>query len=433
MPLNQAQILARLSERHARIAASESDRTTRQDIQQTLDALDSKHSYYVVLSAEEREQIRTEWQALAARHGMRIAQKKTPTRSTNSAPKLPPAVLAFFGGSECLPHRPRAADDYTLGSRRVSWASAQSMRSIELNPPAHIHWLVFDCDHVDHNRWQSAGLPQPSFITINPHNGHHHVVYCLSTPVCRSERARTRPLEYLRAVQEAMRLALCGDPHYAGVLTKNPLHPAWTTLRSQPMPAYALGELAATVDLKQTGSSAPKGCGSRRARDPAGLAEVGVGGRNRALFDAVRQRPASCEGIQRYADRCNAMFPEPLPASEVIDIVASIERYESGRTGRKAAEAFRSRQVARGRLGGRPQTTAKSLPWLAVGVSRATWYRQQRASPPVAARQDPYPGASCPARVATTQDSRPWEALGISRASWYRRRLQDGLLNAETR
>lgn len=430
---SKADVLARLSERHARIAVSEPDRATRQGIQQTLDALDSKHSYYDVLSAEERESVRSEWLALAALHAMRIAQKKPRPRSAKPAPELPARVAEFFGSGGCLPHRPRATDDYTQGTGRVPWERAQGLRSIELNPPAHIHWLVFDCDHSEHERWRAAGLPPPSFITVNPQNGHHHVVYRLSAPVCRSENARSKPQAYLCAVQEAMRLALGGDPHYAGVLTKNPLHPAWTTLRQQRMPAYALGELAAAVDLKQAGGSATKGRSSRRSQAPAGLADIGVGGRNRALFDAVRQRPASCADIQGYADRCNAMFPEPLAASEVAGIVASIERYESGRTGRKAAEAFRSRQAARGRLGGRPQTTGRSQPWLAAGVSRATWYRQQRAFPPAAARQDPHPGASCPGRAATTRDSRPWEALGISRATWYRRRLQNGLLNGETK
>lgn len=426
--MNKAEIFARLSERYAQIAASPDCKA----IERTLGALDSPYSYYVVLSDDERAQVRCEWLALAAQLG--FAPKKPKPHKPRSAPALPPRVLAFFGNDECLPHRPRAADDYTLGTQRCSWLQAQGLRSIELNPPAHICWLVFDCDHTDHNRWQNAGLPQPSFITINPDNGHHHVAYRLSAPVCRSENARRHPLEYLHAVEKAMRQALGGDPNYSRVLTKNPLHPAWVTIRLQPMPAYSLAQLAATVDLKKPDDTpdAPKGRRSHQFAER--LSTTASGWRNRALFDAVRQRPVIEKDIKSYAAGCNALFPQPLPASEVISIAKSIERYETRRIRSKSAsDAFRSRQAARGRLGGRPQTTARSQPWLAAGVSRATWYRQQRAFPPAADRQDPHPGAPCPGRAATIQDSRPWEALGLSRATWYRRRLQDGLVNGETK
>lgn len=413
--LDKAEILARLSERHRCIAASEPSRETRQTVQRTLDALENKHSYYAVLSSQEREQVRAKWQQLAISLGVRPIRNKHRVCSKKPALELPPRVMQFFGGSECLPHRPRGADDYTLGIQRMSWERAQNLRSIEINPPAHVYWLLFDCDHADHNQWKVAGLPEPSFITVNPANGHHHVAYRLIAPVCRSENAHARPRAYLRAVQEAMRQALRGDPHYAGVLTKNPLHPAWTTICAENMPAYSLAQLHRTIDLQQASGSTSKVSKVRRNRITPSLAEVGIGGRNHALFNAVRLRPAAEQDVQAYAERCNELFHQPLPGSEVIAIANSIERYEATRHGRNASEAFRSTQAARGRLGGRPLRSGQCQPWLALGISRATWYRQQQRSMPTSAQPNKRLG-----RPAVTKNTQPWLARGISRAKWYR-------------
>jgi hypothetical protein len=49
-------------------------------------------------------------------------------------------------------------------------------------------------------------------------------------------------------------------------------------------------------------------------------------------------------------------------------------------------------------------------PWIAAGISRATWYRRRGAETPVS-------------RAAA---GKPWEALGVSRASWYRRGKSSG-------
>lgn len=405
--MHKAEILARLSERYGRIAASEPSRETRQTIQHTLDALGHKHSYYVVLSSKEREQAKAEWLQLAARLGMHRSRKKPSTRKL----ELPPKVELFFGSSECIPHRPRAADDYTLGINRMSWEKAQSLRAIELNPPAHVYWLVFDCDHSYYERWKTAELPEPSFITINPANGHHHVAYRLIAPVCRSVNARPHPRAFLQAVQEAMREALGGDPHCAGLLTKNPIHPAWTTIRSKNMPAYSLSQLCRTIKLKAVGGTAPKISRPYAAE----LAEIGIGGRNHALFNVVRRRPAAEQDVYAYAERCNALFHQPLHISEVMGIAKSIERYEAAQHNRNSSEAFRSTQAARGRLGGRPLQTGENQPWLALGISRATWYRRQQRSKPASAALNKRLG-----RPLVTKNTQPWLALGISRAKWYR-------------
>ncbi len=419
--MTKAEILACLSKRHAKIVASPYTlgKSNLDAIERTIEALDSPYSFYAVLSAEERAQVRAQWQALAPQQ--RDARKKSRSK-LRTAPELPPEVLKFFGSSECLPHRPRAANDYTQGIQRVSWKKAQGLRSVELNPPAHIYWLVFDCDHSEHERWKTAGLPEPAFITINPQNGHHHVVYRLSTPVCRSECARARPLAYLRAVEKAMRVALGGDRGYARLLTKNPLHPAWMTIRPQVMPSYSLAQLAATVDLKNTDEEPGTKKGRTSRQFAESLSTTAEGGRNRALFDAVRHRPATEKDIRSYAERCNAMLPEPLPASEVIGIAKSIERYETrGTRSKSESEAFRSQQAARGRLGGRPRTTGISQPWVGEGVSKPTWYRKKASMPvstPAAWQQQS--GKRRTGRPAVTKDTQPWLAEGKTRSTWYR-------------
>lgn len=421
MPLNKAQVLARLCERHAQIAAipfDDQERSTREAVQRTLEALDRPDSNYVVLSEDERAHARAQWQALCPGPAPKRVRAQTPKPRLD----LPAKVHAFFGDADCIPHWPRAADDYSNGVHRMSWKRAQNLLSVELNPPAHVYWLIFDCDHTEHERWKSQGLLQPSFVTINPCNGHHHVAYRLRAPVCRSERARYRPLAYLGAVQGALREALKADPNYAGMLTKNPLHSAWVTIVPKAMPSYGLSELAATVDIRKS----KQGRKSDRSSLAGGkLADLGKGGRNRGLFDAVRTRPTVEQDIHAYAQRCNALLADPLGANEVASIAKSIERWESNVRRPLLQDRFRALQAARGKKGGRPRSVGDTRPWVAAGISRSTWYRQRVATSNTTALEAmPRPG-----RPVTTKDSRPWEVQGVSRATWYRRQQATSVLN----
>lgn len=363
--------------------------------------------------------MRIAWTKLAEQVGAKLP----PARVAHKPPRaLPAQVLAFFGDADSIPQRPKAANDPDdEGMRSCDWAGAVRLRLVELNPPAQVHWLAFDCDHGEHDLWRKMGLPEPSFITINPKNQNHHVVYRLKEPVCRSERGRARPLAFLRAVRGALRAALNGDTSYNGKLTKNPLHPAWITLRQPAMPAYSLAELAAPLDLR-TASKAAR----RQTPWQVNLAEVGIGGRNRALFDAVRRwayrNRDDLSGVMEYAEQCNALFPQPLDFNEVRDIVNSVVRYLTDRRrAERSNAAFSERQAARGKLGGRPRTTMDTEPWVSAGVSRSTWYAQQ--VPCVSVRDDSAarPSTVRRGRPPTTKDRQPWVALGISRATWYRR------------
>ena len=427
------QILARLNDRHEQFLASpfgKPGKAHQDAIRRTIDALDQSFSHYMVLSDDERAQVRGQWLGLAAKLGVSVTAQSY--RAVRTHTSLPPQVLAFFGDDvSCLPHRPQATDDYSLGMSHSSWERAKDLRSVELNPPAHVHWLIFDCDHSDYERWRTAGLPEPSFITINPNSGNHHLVYRLSSPVCRSERGRYRPLAYLRVVKEALRLAVGGDLSYNGRLTQNPMHPAWLTVRSAKMPAYTLAELAKNVVIKAFRRGSNKNW-QRASLESTHLVEVEVGGRNRALFDAVRHwaynNAQSMDGLQDYAESCNGLFQHPLGHSEVIGIVRSIERYiGSRRYSRQSGFDFSEKQAARGRLGGRPQTTAVSQPWVVAQVSRSTWYRHKRA---VSAQTHPgdlqHRKTQLVGRPATTMGTRPWIQQGVSRATWYRHRKAEG-------
>lgn len=348
-------------------------------IQQTLAALDSPHSHYVVLTPAEREQVQQDWTALAAEPGASLAPPKAAAKAARKPPPVPPSVAAFFGpAAACLPHRPLAADDYERGVYPCGWQAAASQRTIQLNPPSMTHWLVFDCDHQDPERWRTAGLPEPTFTTVNPINQHHHVVYKLTAPVCTTERGRVGPQRYLRAVREALRAALDGDPGYSGLLTKNPLSACWVAIRPVgELRAYSLSELAAGLDLRAAGRRAAPG-----GPDAAELAEVGAGGRNRALFDCVRKwaytNRATADEVCARAHQCNQQLAEPLGGREVDAISKSVARFVARHItpGAGTSAKFLAKQAARGRLGGRPQTTGSSKPWLAEGVSRATWYRR---------------------------------------------------------
>ena len=348
-------------------------------IRQTLAALDHPHSHYAGLTAAQREQVRLDWEALAAELGVSLGQPKVAAKKVRAAPPVPSMVASFFGeAASCLPHRPLAADDYERGIYPCGWLAAACLRTVQLNPPSMTHWLIFDCDHTDAERWRAAGLPEPTFTTINPSNGHHHVVYKLTAPVCSTERGRAGPQRYLRAVREALRAALDGDPGYTGLLTKNPLHPGWEVIRpTGDLRAYSLAALAAGLDLRAAGRRAAPG-GDAAAE----LASVGEGSRNRALFDCVRKwaysRAASAADVHARACELNQQLAEPLGGREVSAVATSVARFVSRHItpGAGTSAKFRSKQAARGRLGGRPQTTGGSKPWLAEGLSRATWYRR---------------------------------------------------------
>jgi len=190
-------------------------------------------------------------------------------------------------------------------------------------------------------------------------------------------------MRYLCAVEAAFREALQADQGYSGLITKNPSHPLWRTLRG-PQLSYDLGELAEYVEL-------PKHLPKRKPE------EIGLG-RNVTVFEWLRQY--AYRHIRHYKGDVrnyvlwqshlnlkalgrNGDFLYPMDGKEVWHIAKSVAKWTWRTFDIAASDArFSALQAHRGSMPakgdtprGRPSTTGK--PWAAEGISRATWYRRK--------------------------------------------------------
>lgn len=250
---------------------------------------------------------------------------------------------------ERWPHRPYCSNDYGYGMRVRSLKDALKHQYIQANPPYMRIWSIYDVDRPGGGlAWETTNLPPPSWVSVNKENRHAHLVYGLSAPVLTvSVEARQAPLRYLNAVEQAFIAILGGDPDYAGLLTKNPAHPTWYTIRG-PQLAYDLGHLAQYVNLDNF-----------KARQGEKVQQTGLG-RNVTLFDFGRlwsykhvteyQRQAqphatgfaaeykntrnSDDAFTRWqyaiVKRCesrNGDFARPLGYSEVKQIAKSVAKW----------------------------------------------------------------------------------------------------------
>lgn len=262
--------------------------------------------------------------------------------------------LDLFADIGRWPRRPYCSDDLASGLRIRSLASALTKAYIQANP-AHLRvWALFDIDRPGAAcAWEDADLPPPTWTSINRANGHAHSVWGLTVPVLADGLgARDAPLRYLCAVESMMSERLKADPGFSGLITKNPAHPLWLTLRG-PRLAYSLGELAEY--LPNIEKHRPK----RRAPEQIGL------GRNVALFDRVRHwayraiRPYWGTGLQGWnawislcnsrALTYNADFLTPLDGREVWHLARSVAKWTWRNT---TAEGFSAWQAAQGRKAG---------------------------------------------------------------------------------
>lgn len=118
---------------------------------------------------------------------------------------------------------------------------------MQVNRPGMVSWLVFDLDHDNPLIWEEQNLPPPNLIVQNRKNGHSHIYYAIA-PVCTTESARAKPIQYMKAVYEAMCARLQADPSYRGPVAKTPGHQWWLTseLHAQ---EYSLGELHDYLEL----------------------------------------------------------------------------------------------------------------------------------------------------------------------------------------
>lgn len=247
--------------------------------------------------------------------------------------------LDFF--TKDLPLRPYCSDNLENGLVIRPAIEAVTKKYLQYNPPAKIHWLVFDIDRA-FSRFDLDGmvLAHPNILVRNPRNQHAHALYGLVAPVARTEQAHIKPLKYLAAINEGYRHALQADVGFKQLICKNPLSDAWVTeiLRDS---LYDMQELAEYVDLKAA---------SARIRATPKKYQSGVG-RNCSLFDSLRGwayrwvddykslgRDAWMERVYQQAEKLNT-FVDPLPFSEVKSVAKSVgtwvwKRY-TGSHGRK--------------------------------------------------------------------------------------------------
>ena len=205
---------------------------------------------------------------------------------------------------------------------RLNLSRAQLQRSCS---------VLFDLDHDNSWIWQDAGLPVPNFVVSDTETCRAHLFYAIA-PVCTSDAARRRPIEYMKAIYRAMACALNADPSYTGPVAKTPHHPSWFTSELH-SGVYDLGELADSVELE----SLPPWT-SREDEDTSHS-------RNCTLFHRLRHFAYSIfayekasgsyerffERIKTQAKRLNHFTTEgwdsDLPISEVKATVKSVARW----------------------------------------------------------------------------------------------------------
>lgn len=206
---------------------------------------------------------------------------------------------------------------------------AQLMRYIGPNHPNSVNHLVFDLDRplavLD---WEDANAPPPTWVAINPGNGHAHYGYSLASPIHFNPDSSRKAQRYGAAIEDALGAKLRADRSYAGNLTKNPLNPFWTTVCFSDL-AYELDRLGSHLDLEG------RFLDLRRKLPAVGL------GRNCSLFDGLRhiayRERRNPQGwfeysffeayLDRIAQGMNHEFLIPLGDREVHGIAKSVARW----------------------------------------------------------------------------------------------------------
>jgi hypothetical protein len=239
-------------------------------------------------------------------------------------------AVAHFAAS--LPFRVRCSDDLRVDG--LAWAKrndALRRREIAPDPPGWKTALRFDvdcpCDRgggASHTRphpksgycpraatyWRDAGVAQPSFIILNPRNGHAHFIYLLRGWL-RIDGAAAEDLPALRyyaAIERAYTRALRADASYAGLVQHNPFHAAYETLSGRDEP-YSLAELAAFIELPRVAY--------RRA------VEIRTDGRNVETFDRLRFWTYAQISEYRCGDR---QTWEDVVAAQAVAIAAEVRQ-----------------------------------------------------------------------------------------------------------
>jgi len=264
-----------------------------------------------------------------------------------------PEQADLFHDPQRWPRRPLCTDDLAAGLRHCSLATALTKPYIQANPPHLRVWLIHDIDRPGAAcAWEDADLPPPAWTAVNRANGHAHSAWGLRAPVLVDGiGAREAPLRYLVAIESMMRAKLQADAGFAGLITKNPAHPLWLTLRG-PRTVYDLAELAEWLP------------GIEKHR-PKRRAEAQGVGRNVALFDELRRwayraiRPywgGGLQGWNAWLSSCNhralvmnadLFGSRLLEGKEVWHVARSVAKWTWRHTTAEGFSAWQARQGAK--------------------------------------------------------------------------------------
>lgn len=284
--------------------------------------------------------------------------------------------------------------------------------------PGGVMWvLTVDMDHDDSLlRIFAADVPAPSWIIEKGRNGHVQAGWIIEH-VTVGPNARTAPVAFAEDVRAALTAAVGGDPAFTNRRQWNPTWTGWATegrVIWGPTAPRTLGALRAEMIERGTWPTAETGQKARTRQDAATAralvseAETAMtveqGERNQFVFDYARLRRTGT--VAEAAAHANSLCVPPLPAAEVAGIIRSIESYEarhgapwerrgSGNRGRgHLSDAYRTRQAARGRIGGSRGTAAQQAQRV-TAAQRAAHVRAQKAAARAAeARQQAADGAT---------------------------------------
>ena len=232
-----------------------------------------------------------------------------------------------------LAKKPYCSNDKTASLIR-SAATALLYPTIQLNPPHLCAWLIFDIDAVfkgfisDYKfsgtyAWEDANLPIPSYVAINPSNGHYHLAYAISA-VFTTENARVHPLEYLAAIERTYTRLLNADANYVGLMTHNPLHEKWQTIVFH-YHEYSLSELQNGMKLDPKEKKAVNLSGYSRHIDLFDTLRFAAYAR---VVDSNVDYDTLYSELLEIADKTNGEhFNAPLPSSSLRAVSKSVAKY----------------------------------------------------------------------------------------------------------
>jgi hypothetical protein len=111
-------------------------------------------------------------------------------------------ILYLDDFRKTIPKTPLAADNFECGVFHHPRWKALEMRYLSLNPLKLERYVSLDVDREGAGAaWIDADLPEPSFIVINRDNGHAHLTYRLSSPVCTAYNGHEKPKLYLNDIK----------------------------------------------------------------------------------------------------------------------------------------------------------------------------------------------------------------------------------------